>query len=99
MNKLLFKHIDNSALVVFRMFFGALIFLESFGAIATGWITRTLVEPKFTFSFIGFEWLQPLPGPWMYIYYAVMGVCGIFIMIGYKYRLSMLSFTLLWAGV
>ncbi|WP_040252428.1 HTTM domain-containing protein [Psychroserpens mesophilus] len=99
MNKLLFKHIDNSALVVFRMFFGALIFLESFGAIATGWITRTLVEPKFTFSFIGFEWLQPLPGPWMYMYYAVMGIFGIFVMIGYKYRLSMLSFTILWAGV
>ena len=99
MNKFLFKHIDNSALVVFRMFFGALIFFECFGAIATGWITRTLVEPKFTFSFIGFEWLQPLPGYWMYVYYAVMGIFGIFIMIGYKYRLSMLSFTLLWAGV
>ena len=81
------------------MFFGALIFLESFGAILTGWITRTLVEPKFTFNFIGLDWLQPLPGPWMYIYYAVMGILGIFVMIGYKYRLSILSFTLLWAGV
>ena len=99
MNKLLFRHIDNSALIIFRMFFGALIFLESFGAILTGWITRTLVEPKFTFNFIGFDWLQPLPGPWMYIYYAVMGILGIFVMIGYKYRLSILSFTLLWAGV
>ncbi|WP_033957309.1 HTTM domain-containing protein [Psychroserpens jangbogonensis] len=99
LNKFLFKHIDNSALIVFRMIFGALISLESFGAIATGWITRTLVEPKFTFSFIGFEWLQPLPGPWMYVYYAVMGVFGIFVMIGYKYRLSILSFTILWAGV
>lgn len=99
MNKFFFKHIDNSALIVFRMIFGALIFLESFGAIATGWITKTLVEPQFTFSFIGFEWLQPLPGLWMYFYYAVMGIFGIFIMIGYKYRLSMLSFTILWAGV
>lgn len=99
MNKFLFKHIDNSALIVFRMLFGALIFLESFGAIVTGWITRTLVEPQFTFSFIGFEWLQPLPSPWMYIYYAVMGIFGIFVMIGFKYRLSILSFTILWAGV
>jgi len=99
MNKFLFKQIDNSALIVFRMFFGALICLESFGAIVTGWITRTLVEPQFTFNFIGFDWLQPLPGPWMYIYYAVMGIFGIFVMIGYKYRLSILSFTILWAGV
>lgn len=99
MNKFLFKHIDNSALIIFRMFFGALIFLESFGAIATGWITRTLIEPQFTFSFIGFDWLQPLPGPLMYVYYAIMGIFGILVMIGYKYRLSMLSFTILWAGV
>ena len=99
MNKFLFKHIDNSALVIFRIVFGALITLESFGAIATGWITRTLVEPQFTFNFIGFDWLQPLPGSWMYVYYAIMGIFGIFVMIGYKYRLSMLSFTLLWAGV
>ena len=40
-----------------------------------------------------------LPGSWMYVYYAVLGVFGIFVMIGYKYRLSILSFTLLWAGV
>ncbi|WP_323789149.1 HTTM domain-containing protein [Psychroserpens sp.] len=99
MNKFLFKHIDNSALVVFRILFGALIALESFGAILTGWITRTLVEPQFTFNFIGFDWLQPLPGLWMYVYYAVMGIFGVFVMIGFKYRLSILSFTLLWAGV
>ncbi|WCO01919.1 HTTM domain-containing protein [Psychroserpens ponticola] len=99
MNKLLFKHIDNTALITFRMLFGAFLALESFGAIATGWIKRTLVDPQFTFNFIGFDWLQPLPGPWMYIYYAVMGIFGIFVMIGYKYRLSILSFTLLWAGV
>lgn len=98
MNKILFKHIDNSSLVVFRMFLGALIFFESFGAIATGWIRRTMIEPKFTFNFIGFEWLQPLPGNWMYTYYAIMGIFGLMIMVGYKYRLSMLSFTLLWAG-
>ena len=98
MNKWLFKHIDNSSLVVFRMFFGALIFFESFGAIATGWIKRTLIEPQFTFNFIGLDWLQPLPGNWMYAYYAVMGIFGIFIMLGFKYRLSMLSFTILWAG-
>ncbi|MGB3606324.1 MAG: HTTM domain-containing protein [Psychroserpens sp.] len=98
MTKFLFKHIDNSALVIFRIFFGALIFLESVGAIFTGWLRRTLIEPQFTFNFIGFDWLQPLPGNWMYVYYAIMGLCGLFVMAGYKYKLSMLGFTLLWAG-
>ncbi|OUS01681.1 hypothetical protein A9Q86_06385 [Flavobacteriales bacterium 33_180_T64] len=98
MNKFLFKHIDNSSLIVFRICFGALIFLESFGAILTGWVKRTLIEPQFTFNFIGFDWLQPLPGQWMYVYYFVMAIFGFFVMVGYKYRLSMLSFTLLWAA-
>jgi len=98
MTKFLFKHIDNSALIIFRIIFGLLIFLESVGAIATGWLRRTLVEPQFTFSFIGFEWLQPLPGNGMYVYYAIMGVFGLLVMIGYKYRWSTLAFTLMWTA-
>ena len=99
MNTFLFKKIDNSALIIFRIFFGLLIFLESIGAIITGWVKRTLVDPEFTFSFIGFEWLQPLPGNGMYYYFALMGVFGIFVMIGFKYRISMLAFAILWTGV
>lgn len=98
MTKFLFKHIDNSGLIVFRIIFGLLCALEAFGAIATGWIRRTLIEPDFTFSFIGFEWLQPLPGEWMYVYYFVMGIFGLFIMLGYKYRFSMLMFALMWTA-
>ena len=96
LNKLLFKQIDNSALIVFRILFGLLCFLESVGAIFTGWVNNTLIDPQFTFTFIGFEWLQPLPGNWMYVYYIIMGVFGLCIMVGYKYRWSMLSFTILW---
>ena len=96
MVKFLFKRIDNSALIIFRIAFGLLIFLESVGAIFTGWVTRNLVQPKFTFSFIGFEWIQPLPGNWMYVFYVVMGIFGLLVVVGYKYRLSMIAFTLMW---
>lgn len=99
LNKFLFKHIDNSALIIFRIIFGFLCFAESVGAIFTGWITKTLVEPKFTFTFIGLEWLQPLPGNWMYVYYAVMGIFGLLIMVGYKYRFSAFMFFIMWCGV
>lgn len=98
MNKFLFKHIDNSGLIIFRIVFGLLCFLEAFGAVLTGWIRRTLIEPDFTFSFIGFEWLQPLPGNWMYVYYIVMAIFGLLIMVGYKYRFSMLMFALMWTA-
>lgn len=97
-NRLLFKHIDNSALIVFRIIFGLLCFLESVGAIFTGWVKRVFIDPEFTFSFIGFEWLQPLPDNWMYVYYAIMGIFALGIMLGYKYRVSVLGFTILWAA-
>ncbi|WP_424492972.1 HTTM domain-containing protein [Salinimicrobium sp. GXAS 041] len=97
--KWLFTRIDNSALIVFRILFGALIAIESFGAIFTGWVRRTLIEPQFTFNFIGFDFLQPLPGNGMLWYFAVMGTFGILVMLGFRYRGSMLAFTLMWAGV
>ncbi|MCH4822229.1 HTTM domain-containing protein [Gramella lutea] len=99
LNRWLFKQVDNSALVVFRVLFGLLIAIEAFGAIFTGWVRRTLIEPNFTFNFIGFEFLQPLPGNGMIWYYAIMGVFGIFVMLGFKYRLSILMYTIMWSGV
>ena len=98
LNRFLFKHIDNSALIIFRIIFGLLCFLESVGAIFTGWVKITMISPQHTFSFMDFEWLQPLPGYWMYAYYVLMGVFGLFIMLGYRYRFSALAFTVLWAG-
>jgi hypothetical protein len=97
--KFLFKAIDNSPLVVFRMFFGFLVACESFGAILTGWVKRILIDPEVTFSFIGFEWLKPLPGFGMYFYFLAMGVFGLAIMLGYRYRIAIISYTILWAGV
>lgn len=99
MNQFLFKKIDNAQLVVFRVFYGLLVSAECYGAIATGWVRRTLVEPKFTFSFIGFEWLQPFPGNGMYIYFAIMGTLGVLITLGYRYRFSAFAFAILWTGV
>lgn len=95
----LFEPIDNAALIVFRMFFGFLLFAETLGAICTGWVYRNFIQPEFTFSHIGLEWLQPLPGYGMYFYYATMSVFGLLVMLGYRYRLSLGAFTLLWAGV
>ncbi len=98
LNQFLFKQIDNSSLLVFRIIFGLLCFLESVGAIFTGWVDYTLIDPKFTFNFIGLDFIQPLPGNWMYLYYTVMGVFGLFIMLGYKYKASVIAFTLMWTS-
>ena len=101
LDKLLFTRIDNSALIVFRVFFGLLIALEAFGAIATGWVRRIFVEPDFTFNFIGFDFFQQFPGtgPQMYAWFAVMGIFGVMVMLGYKYRLAIIGYAVMWSVV
>jgi len=99
LNRWLFKEVDNAALVVFRALFGLLITIEAYGAIFTGWVRRTMIEPQFTFNFIGFEFLQPLPGNGMIWYFAIMGIFGIFVMLGFKYRLAIIAYGIMWAAV
>ncbi|MGK7391176.1 MAG: HTTM domain-containing protein [Candidatus Cyclobacteriaceae bacterium M2_1C_046] len=98
MTEKLFKPVDNSPLVVFRIVFGLLVTAECWGAIATGWVKRAFIIPDHTFPFIDFQFLQPLPGDGMYYYYGLMGLLGIFISLGFYYRISMITFALLWAG-
>ncbi|MES2485062.1 MAG: HTTM domain-containing protein [Bacteroidota bacterium] len=99
MKNRLFAPIDNAPLALFRIFLGFLLACETFGAIITGWVKSNFITPKFTFSFISLEWLQPLPGNGMYYYFALMGLFGLLIMVGFAYRFSMAAFTILWASV
>lgn len=36
----IYKNIDNSPLILFRILFGFLVAAESFGAILTGWVKK-----------------------------------------------------------
>ncbi|HEY8401303.1 MAG TPA: HTTM domain-containing protein, partial [Cytophagaceae bacterium] len=76
MNRLVqwfFRPVDNTPLILFRVLFGIILALEGFGSILTGWVKETFIDPEVHFPFIGFEWLQPLPGCGMYIYYVILG--------------------------
>lgn len=95
----LFQQIDNSPLIIFRIFFGFLLACETIGAILTGWVKENFIDVQFTFSHIGMDWLQPLPGYGMYFYFITMGILGLLVMLGYKYRWTLGAFTIMWAGV
>lgn len=99
LRNLLFQRIDNSQIIIFRIFFGLLMMVECWGSILTGWVTETFVEPDFTFCFIGFEWTYFLLGETMYIVYAFLGFLGLLIALGAFYRFSTLLFALGWSLV
>ncbi len=90
--------IDNIQLILFRILFGALLAWHCIEVILNGWVKSVFIEPLFTFSHIGMEWLQPLSGNGMYYYYAAMGICGVLVSIGLFYRYSLGIFTILWAA-
>jgi vitamin K-dependent gamma-carboxylase len=97
--KWLSENIDNSGLVLFRILLGLLIVAESFGAILLGWVEAVFIQSKFTFNFIGFDFLQFLHGEKMYTYFFVMGIFGLLITFGLFYRFAMFVFTLMWTAV
>ena len=91
----LFKPIDNSQLVLFRIAFGFLVFFHAGKMIYTGLVIR-YISPRFLFTFIGFEWLQHLSGTWMIYHYYLMAGFGLMIIMGLYYRIAITGFTLLW---
>ncbi len=97
-NKLLDKPVSNTPLLVFRIIFGALLFLEAGGAIATGWVRNVFVEPDFHFTFIGFEWLRFMHGEWMYAYFSLMALAGLGVALGWRYRMSITIYAIMWTG-
>lgn len=95
----LFTPIDNSQLVLFRIVFGLLIALHSIQSVSSDWVRRNFILPSYTFSHIGMDWLQPLPGDGMLYYFYAMALLGLLISIGFLYRWSLALFTILWTGV
>ena len=84
--QLLYKPVDNSPLILFRICFGFLLFCHCISYILKGKLFTYFIEPPFTFTYIGFEFLQPLPGNGMYFYFALMALLALLIMLGAWYR-------------
>lgn len=84
----MFKPVDASSLVVFRIGFGLIMFWEVWRYWNYGWIAKYYIEPSFHFKYFGFEWIAPWPGEWMYAHYALVAVLALFITFGLFYRLS-----------
>ncbi|MEG0917933.1 MAG: HTTM domain-containing protein, partial [Myroides sp.] len=92
-----FQKIDNSSLVVFRIFFGVIFLAEAVGALALNWVDRNFIDTTTNFTFIGFEWLLHLQNETMYVVFGLMAVASIGVMLGYKYRFSVIALTVLWS--
>ncbi|PQJ78259.1 HTTM domain-containing protein [Polaribacter porphyrae] len=91
--KYLNQQTNVAPLAVFRIFFGLLMFASIVRFWANGWIEELYLAPKFHFSYYGFEWVKPI-GDFTYVLFIVCGIATLFVAVGYKYRLAIITFFL-----
>ena len=84
----LFKPVDISFLVFFRILFGGIMLWEVYRYFSYDWITRYFVGPVINFTYYGFSWVKPWPGRGMYVHFIVLGVAAACVMAGFLYRLA-----------
>ena len=84
---------DVAPLALFRICFGLMMFISIIRFWSYGWIEKFYLEPKFFFSYYGFEWVQPI-GVYTYYIFIICGISALFIALGYKYRISIIAFFL-----
>ncbi len=92
--KSLFKLVDISSIVLFRVAFGTIMLIEVFRYFDHGWIARYWINTHSNFPFWPFLSLEPLAGNGMYYLFIFLGILSVFILIGLFYRVSILLFFL-----
>jgi len=87
------KQTQAAPLAVFRVFFGVMMFVSIIRFWANGWIEKLYINPKFHFSYYGFDWVQPL-GNFTYILFAICALSALLVAVGFKYRVAIITFFL-----
>ncbi|WP_442266698.1 HTTM domain-containing protein [Tenacibaculum sp. ZS6-P6] len=93
LNNYILKKTSAAPLATFRLFFGLLMCISIIRFWYNGWIEKLYIQPKFFFSFYGFSWIKPL-GNYTYFLFILCGISALLVAVGYKYRLSIITFFL-----
>lgn len=87
-----FKETSIAPLIVFRIIFGALMLFGVSRFLFKGWVQQLYIDPQYYFGYLGFEWVKPLEGEWMYLPFYLMILASIFLIVGLFYRFSAILF-------
>ncbi len=93
------RPVDGSSAAVLRLAFGLLALFGVARFFAYGWIDEFYVEPARHFQYWGFGWVEPWPAWGMYLHFALMGAAAVAVTVGYRYRLAIASYFVLFSYV
>jgi hypothetical protein len=91
--KYLIKQSHASTLAFFRLAFGLMMLSSLIRFASFGWIKKLYIDPQFHFTYYGFQWVRPL-GNYTYFLFIIAGIAALFVALGYKYKLAILTFFL-----
>ena len=83
----------------FRIIFGLLGLAAVVRFAAKGWISDLYVEPVHHLPYYGFGWVQAWPEWGMYCHFGLLGLASLGVVLGYRYRLSITAFFLLFTYI
>ncbi|MFT6717618.1 MAG: vitamin K-dependent gamma-carboxylase [Saprospiraceae bacterium] len=93
-SQFLTRQIDIATLVLFRIAFGLIMTWEVCRYFSNNWIYEAFCYPRFHFSYEGFSWVNAWPGNGPFIHFFILGLCSLFITIGFLYRIASALFFL-----
>lgn len=73
--------------------------MEFGSGLTSGWVKSVFINNSFRFTFIGFDFLQHLSGPFMYGYYIAACILATFVAVGLFYRQASFFLALMWTLV
>ena len=90
---------DLASIVFFRVALGAIIFWEVLSFAIEGLIGDLYVKPLVHFTYLGFDWVRPLPAPLMYGHFVLVAALALCVMLGFWYRVTSVLFFIAWTYV
>jgi hypothetical protein len=91
--KYLNSYSQAATLAFFRLAFGLMMLFSLIRFASYGWIEKFYIKPQFHFTYYGFEWVKPI-GNFTYVLFIICGLAAVFVAIGYKYKLAIITFFL-----
>jgi hypothetical protein len=86
--------VSIAPLVTFRIIFGLLMAASLIRFMWNGWVSTVYVQPRFHFTYSGFEWIHPLGSTGMYTLFVVSTLAALCMALGFRYRLAAILFFL-----
>lgn len=96
--KYLHQPTSAAPLIVFRILFGLMMLWSTIRFWYHGWIEKLYLAPTFHFKYYGFDFVQ-VPGQFTYLLFILMAICAVGIMLGFKYRWSIIGFFVLFTYI